>query len=158
MSYYWHRVLLWGASFLFGLLLLLLLPGFFADAVQATKRVGPAMGFGVLFLFATPIVAIIACITIVGLGIGITTFLLYAIALYSAPIFVGSWLGEQLLGAEVGLGPTIGRLALGLAILRALTMVPFAGALIAIIVVVWGLGALVLTLHRKMGPHVAGTA
>jgi len=158
MSYYWHRVLLWGASFLFGLLLLLLLPGFFADAVQATKRVGPAMGFGVLFLFATPIVAIIACITIVGLGIGIATFLLYAIALYSAPIFVGSWLGEQLLGAEVGLGPTIGRLALGLAILRALTMVPFAGALIAFIVVIWGLGALVLTLHRKMGPDVAGAA
>jgi len=158
MSYYWHRVLLWGASFLFGLLMLLLLPGFFADAVQATKRVGPAMGFGVLFLFATPVVAIIACITIVGLGIGITTFLLYAIALYSAPVLVGSWLGEQLLGAQVGLGPAIGRLALGLAILRALTMVPFAGALIAFIVVVWGLGALVLALHRKMGPQLAGAA
>jgi cytoskeletal protein CcmA (bactofilin family) len=155
VAYYWHRVLFWGASFLFGLVVLLLVPGFFADAVQATKRVGPALGFGILFLFATPIVAIIACITIVGLGVGITTLLLYAIALYSAQVFVGSWLGEQLLGAGVGLGPAIGRLALGLAIIRALTMIPFAGSLILLIVTIWGLGALVLALHRKMSPHIA---
>lgn len=155
VTYYWHRVLLWGASFLFGLVILLLLPAFFADAVQAAKRVGPALGFGVLFLFATPIVAIIACITIVGLGVGITTLLLYFIALYSAQVFVGSWLGEQLLGAGVGIGPAIGRLALGLAIIRALTMIPFAGGLILLIVTIWGLGGLVLALHRKMAPHVA---
>ena len=71
---------------------------------------------------------------------------------------MGSWLGEQLLGAEVGLGPAIGRLALGLAIIRALTMVPFAGPLIASLVTIWGLGALVLALHRNMGPRVAAAA
>jgi cytoskeletal protein CcmA (bactofilin family) len=158
VTYYWHRVLLWGASFLFGLLVLLLLPRFFADAVQAVKRVGPAMGFGALFLFATPIVALVACITIVGLGIGIATFLLFIIAIYTSQVFVGSWLGEQLLGPQVGVGAAIGRLALGLAIIRALTMVPFAGPLIALIVVIWGLGALVLALHRRMSPHVAATA
>ena len=156
ISYYWHRVLLWGASFLFGLVLLLLLPGFFADAVQSAKRVGPAVGFGILFLCATPVVAIIACVTIVGLGIGITTGLLYLIALYSAQVFIGSWLGEQLLGAGVGIGPAVGRLALGLAIIRALTMIPFAGPLILLIVTIWGLGALVLALHRRISPHVAG--
>jgi cytoskeletal protein CcmA (bactofilin family) len=158
VSYYWHRVLLWGASFLFGLLVLLLFPGFFADAVQAAKRVGPALGFGALFLFATPIVALIACVTIVGLGIGVATILLYVIAGYASQVFVGSWLGEQLLGAQVGVGAAIGRLALGLAIIRALTMVPFAGPLIAFIVLIWGLGALVLALHRRMAPHVAAVA
>lgn len=154
IRYYWHRVLLWGASFLFGLALLLLAPGFFTDAVQGAKRVGPAMGFGVLFLFATPVVAIIACITIVGLGLGITTLLLYAMAIYAAQVFVGSWLGEQLMGAGVGVGAAIGRLALGLAILRALSMVPFAGPLIGFIVTIWGLGALLLAAHRKMSPQV----
>jgi len=157
LAYYWHRVLLWGASFLFGLLVLLLVPGFFADAVQAAKRVGPAIGFGALFLFATPVVAIIACITIVGLAIGVTTFVLYVIALFASQVFVGSWLGERLLGTEVGLGPAIGRLALGLAIIRALTMVPIAGPLIAFLVILWGLGALVLALHKRMSPHVAAT-
>jgi cytoskeletal protein CcmA (bactofilin family) len=156
LAYYWHRVLLWGASFLFGLLVLLLLPGFFADAVQSAKRVGPAMGFGALFLFATPVVAVLACVTIVGLAIGVTTFFLFFIALYSSQIFVASWLGEQLLGgAPVGVGAAVGRLALGLAIIRVLSMVPIAGSLIAFIVIIWGLGALVLALHRRMSPHVA---
>ena len=158
ISYYWHRVLLWGASFLFGLVLLLLLPELFHEAVGAARRVGPSLGLGMLFLFATPIVATIACMTIVGLGVGIATVLLYLIAVYSAQVFIGSWLGEQLLGRSVGLGPAIGRLALGLAIIRVLTMIPFAGFLILLIVTIWGLGALVLALHRKMSPHPAVAA
>jgi cytoskeletal protein CcmA (bactofilin family) len=155
LRYYWHQVLLWGASFVFGLLLLLLAPGFLFDAVQASKRVGPAVGFGALFLFGIPIAAIVACITIVGLAVGISAVLLYLIALYAAQVFVGAWLGEKLLGAGVGVGPAIGRLALGLAVLRALYMVPVAGPLIGFAVLIWGMGALVLALHKQMRPHVA---
>ena len=66
--YYWHQTLLWGASFIFGLVMLLLMPGFFFDAAGACKRTVPAFGFGILFLFALPIVAIIVCFTIVGIG------------------------------------------------------------------------------------------
>ncbi|MGD0955793.1 MAG: polymer-forming cytoskeletal protein [Candidatus Acidiferrales bacterium] len=154
-SYYWHQTLYWGASFLFGLVLLLIAPGFFFDAEQACKRVGPALGFGVLFLFATPIAAVIACATIVGLGIGISAVLLYVIAVYSTQVFVGSWIGEKLLGAGAGVGLAVGRLALGLAILRVLRMIPYAGLLIGAIVVIWGMGALVLALHRKMRPQLA---
>lgn len=158
VAYYWHRVLLWGASFLFGLMVLLLAPGFFVDAGQAAKRVGPAIGFGALFLFATPIAAVIACVTIVGLGVGITAFLLWGIAIYAAQVFVASWLGEKLLGEGVGMGPAIGRLALGLAIIRALTMLPYAGQLVNLCVIIWGIGAIVLALHRKMSPQLAAAA
>lgn len=156
--YYWHRILWWGANFLFGLILLLLAPGFFADVVQASKRVGSAIGFGVLFGLATPIVALIICATIVGLGVGITALLLYAIAFYSAQVFVGSWLGEKILGAGVGAGHAIGRLALGLAIVRVFTMLPFVGGWIYLIATVWGLGAIVLALHKRIGPQIAATA
>ena len=155
LRYYWHQTLYWGASFLFGLVLLLVAPGFFFDAVQACKRIGPAWGFGLLFLFATPIAAIVACATIVGLGIGISAVLLYAIAIYSAQVFVGSWLGEKLLGAGVGVGLAVGRLAIGLAVLRALRMIPYAGPLVGAIMVMWGMGALVLALHKKMRPQLA---
>jgi cytoskeletal protein CcmA (bactofilin family) len=158
VEYYWHQVLLWGASFLFGLVLLLVVPGFFADAVRETKRVGPAVGFGALFLFATPIAVIIACITIVGLGIGISAGLLYAISIYAAQIFVGSWLGEQILGHVTGVGPALARLALGLALLRALRMIPFAGSLFGLIIVIWGLGALVLTAYSHMRHQTAAVA
>jgi len=158
IRYYWHQVMFWGASFLLGLVILLLAPGFFFDTVQASKRIGAAVGFGALFLFATPIAAIIVCITIVGLSVGIPAILFYGVALYCAKIFVGAWLGEKLLGAGVGIGAAIGRLALGLAILRALSMVPYAGFWVSLLVVMWGLGAVVLSLHRRMGAPAAVAA
>jgi cytoskeletal protein CcmA (bactofilin family) len=155
IRYYWHQVMFWGASFLLGLVILLLAPGFFFDTVQASKKVGPAFGFGALFLFATPIAAIIVCLTIVGLSVGIPVLFLYGIAVYAAAIFVSAWAGEKLLGAGPGIGPTIGRLALGLLIFRALRMLPYVGFWVFWLVTMWGLGAVVLALHRRMRPPAA---
>jgi len=149
---------MWGASFIFGMALLLLAPGFFYDVANACKRVAPTSGLGVLFLLATPIAAILICFTVVGIPVGIAAVLLYIIAIYSAQVFVGTWLGEKILGAAVGIAPTLGRLALGLAIIRAVRIIPYLGALLGSIVVVWGLGALVLTLYRYMRPHYAPAA
>jgi cytoskeletal protein CcmA (bactofilin family) len=154
--YYWHQILYWGAGFLLGLVMLLVMPGFFFDVAQACKRVGPAVGFGALFLFATPIAAIIVCATIVGLSVGLPVLLFYGIAVYAAKIFVGAWLGEQLLGPGVGVGPALGRLALGLAILRGIRMLPYAGPLAGLIIAMWGFGALVLVLHRRISAPPAG--
>jgi cytoskeletal protein CcmA (bactofilin family) len=157
--YYWHHVLLWGASFVFGLALLLLAPGFFYDVANACKRVGPTSGLGVLFVLATPVAAFLMCFTIVGIPLAIATMFLYFIGWYSAQVFVGTWLGEKILGPGVGVGPTLGRLALGLAILRAIYLIPFLGALTRFgFVLIWGLGALVLALYRYMRPHYAPAA
>jgi cytoskeletal protein CcmA (bactofilin family)/anti-sigma factor RsiW len=156
--YYWHQVMFWGASFVLGLAILLLAPGFFFDTEQMCKKIGPAIGFGALFLFATPIAAGIVCATIVGLSVGIPALLFYGVALYAAKIFVGAWLGEKLLGAGLGIGPALGRLALGLAILRLLGMLPYAGFWVGLLTVMWGLGALVLALHRRISPTVAAAA
>lgn len=156
--YYWHRTELWGAAFLFGLVWILLLPALFFDATNACKKIGPSFGWGLLALVVTPIVAALVCLTIVGLGLGIATLLLYLIALYSAQIFVGSWIGEMLLGSRYGVGAAIGRLALGLAVIRILTALPYAGGWIALIVTLLGLGALVLALHKRVRPAVAATA
>jgi hypothetical protein len=108
-----------------------------------------------LFLFAIPVAAILACITIVGLGVGIATILVYIVALYSTQVFVGAWLGEKLMGSGIGTGAMIARLAIGLAILRLLRLIPFAGHLVGLIVVLWGLGALVLAIHKRIRPQFA---
>jgi len=147
-GYYWGQTMRWGASFLFGLVVLLIAPAFFAIVVKQGDRVGPAIGLGILFLFGTPIAAFFASITIVGLGLGVTAFLLYLVALYSTQVFVGSWIGEKLLGLGSGIGPAIGRLALGLAILRGLMIVPFIGWMVTLATLIWGLGALALAFHR----------
>jgi hypothetical protein len=59
------------------------------------------------------------------------------------------------MGPGIGTGAIIGRLAIGLAILRLLRLIPFAGHLISLLVVIWGLGALVLAIERRMRPQWA---
>jgi cytoskeletal protein CcmA (bactofilin family) len=155
LSYYWHQTLYWGASFVFGLVLLLIAPGFFFDAGQTSRKIGPTMGLGLLFLLATPIAALIICATIVGIGVAIAGVLLYVIAIYTSQVVIASWLGETLLGAGVGVGAAVGRLALGLALLRVLRMLPYLGHWITLVMIVWGLGAIVLALYRRMRPQMA---
>lgn len=157
MRFYWHRVLLWGVGFVFGLVLLLLAPSFYADATGACKRYAPAAGFGLLFLFATPIAAIIACCTIVGLGVGIASLLLYVIAAYASTIFVSGFLGETLLGPGVGTGAAIGRLALGLFILHVLRVLPYVGGWILFVVMFWGFGAMTMAIYKRLRPHLASS-
>jgi hypothetical protein len=128
------------------------MPRFFADVVHSGDRFGPSLGFGALLLIATPIAAIIACITLVGLAVGIGTLLLWVMAVYSAQCFVGTWLGEKILGVSAGTGPMIGRLALGLLLVRIARNLPYLGGWIMSIVVTWGLGALALALYRRMKP------
>jgi hypothetical protein len=155
--YYWHETLYWGASFLLGLALLLLAPGFYFDAENASKKVGHALGTGMLFLFVIPVAAVIACITIVGLGVGIVAIMLWIIAIYSAQIFVGAWLGEKLLGAKIGVGAAATRLALGLAIIHAVRMipVPFERPLVGFVVTAWGIGALSLAIYKNVRPQMS---
>ncbi|MGH9710337.1 MAG: hypothetical protein ACRD37_07310, partial [Candidatus Acidiferrales bacterium] len=100
--YWWHRALLWGAAFLFGLVLILLLPGFFIEGVRASRKFLPSLGFGIVTMIATPIVAVIVCVTIVGIGVGIATILIYAIALYASQAFVSTWIGDALLDKGEG--------------------------------------------------------
>jgi cytoskeletal protein CcmA (bactofilin family) len=148
--YYWHQILRWGAAFLLGMVLFLIAPGVFLDASHSAKKAGLAMGIGLLFLVGMPAAALIACVTIVGLGVGIVLFLTYIVAVYISQVYVGEWLGERLLGEGIGAGPVLGRLALGLAILRVVRIIPYVGPLSALVVIVWGLGAHVLAIHKRM--------
>ena len=152
---FWHRVLLWGVGFVFGLVLLVLVPAFYFDATAACQNYAPAAGFGLLFLFATPFAAIIACITIVGLGVGIAILLLYAIAVYASTVFVAGFLGEALLGPKPGMGAAIGRLGLGLFILHVLRVLPYVGGWILFVVIFWGLGAMAMTIYKRLPPPMA---
>lgn len=149
--FYWHRAEFWGAAFLFGLVLLFFLPGFFADGVRTSKKFLPALGFGVLFFVATPIVAILVCFTVVGIGLAVPTVLLWLVAVYAAQVFVAGWVGETLLGPSVAKGALVGRLALGLAIIHGLEIVPYhVGFLIHLIVFWWGLGAIAIAVYRHL--------
>ena len=52
----------------------------------------------------------------------------------------------------------LGRMALGLLVLRAVGLVPYLGAWVSSLVICLGLGAIVLTIYRNMRPHLATAA
>ena len=151
-GYYVWQVI-WAASFvLFGLVLFALMPKFSADSIGAAEQYGASAGLGVLVMFGVPIAAIIACVTVVGLFLGILTLLLWYASLYYAQVIVGGLVGQWLLGRTQELWPLIGRMTIGVVLVRLCTTIPEVGGWIKLGVIIWGLGALSLTLFRRFQP------
>jgi cytoskeletal protein CcmA (bactofilin family) len=157
-GYYFRQLLRWAAALLLGLVILWLAPGFLRRTVRAGREPGSALG-----LILLPGVFVLSCIvmlTFVGLALGITTILLWGIAWYASQIFVGVLLGELILGRAATTPALVGRMALGILILRVVIELPLAGwwPLIAwLLIGMWGMGAMTLTLYRQMRP-APGTA
>jgi cytoskeletal protein CcmA (bactofilin family) len=146
-------VLLLAAAFvLFGLVLFLVMPTFSQEAMHSAESYGASMGLGVLVLFAVPIAALIACVTFVGLFIGLSTFVLWLIALYAAQTVVGGVIGQWILGRTNELWGRIGRMAIGVLIIRGVTSLPH-GGWIKLLVLLWGMGAISLALYRRYSPE-----
>jgi hypothetical protein len=107
--------------------------------------IGPSIGWGLLAFFGLPILGIIALVTIVGipLGLGILAALglIYAVG-YSA----AAWIVGRMIVRE----PTAWVLAFlaGWGILRLLALVPVLGGLVGFAAVVFGLGALLVSIWR----------
>ena len=152
-SYYWRQTLRWGAAFMLGLVVALLMPGFMRDTMREGDRYGLSLGAGVLSLVVTPVAAVIACITIVGLAMGIVSILAWITMLYAAQIFAGAFLGQKMLGPAESAGALIGRLAIGLLVIRVATMLPYVGVLAWLVVAVYGFGVFTLAVVKRSRPE-----
>jgi cytoskeletal protein CcmA (bactofilin family) len=152
--YFWKLV--WTAAFvLLGLVLFGLFPRFAVDTVEAGEQYGAALGLGVLVTPGLLFAAVLACITIVGLLLGISTLFLYVFMLLCTGIVVGTIVGQWILGRTPDFWPLVGRMALGVLLVRIVTNVPFIGFLAKFAVVVWGMGAISLAVYRRLQPMVA---
>ena len=155
-GHYYVWQVIWLAAFvLFGLVLFQLMPRFAAEAVGSAERYGASFGLGVLVLFGVPIAALIACVTVVGLFVGLSTFFLWYAALYFAQVIVGAVVGQWLMGRTRETWPLIGRMAVGLVIVRLATVIPGAGNWLKFGVILWGLGAISLALYDRFQPTLA---
>ncbi len=154
-GYYVWQVI-WAAAFiLFGLVLFALMPKFSQDAVKSAEHYGASAGLGVLVLCGVPIAACIACVTVVGLFIGISAFFLWYASLYFAQVIVGAVIGQWLMGRTSELWPLIGRMTVGLVILRLGTTIPHLGGWVKLAAILWGIGAISLALYRRFQPVIA---
>jgi cytoskeletal protein CcmA (bactofilin family) len=158
-GHYYVWQVIWLAAFvLFGLVLFQLMPSFAADAVASAERYGASFGLGVLVFFGVPIAALIACVTVVGIFVGLSAFFVWYAALYFAQVIVGAVVGQWLMGRTRETWPLIGRMAVGLVIVRLATVIPGAGGWIKFGVILWGLGAISLALYDRFQPTLAASA
>jgi cytoskeletal protein CcmA (bactofilin family) len=155
-GFYVWRFIWAAAGILFGLVLFLLMPAFAREATDSAERYGASFGLGVLVLFGIPVAAIIACITVVGIMIGISTFIVWLAALFCAHIVVGTVVGQWVMGHTRETWQLIGRMAVGVILIRVVEMIPHLGGWVKFAVVLWGMGAISLALYRRF--HPAGLA
>jgi cytoskeletal protein CcmA (bactofilin family) len=149
----WWIVIRFLMTLVLGIIIVLLAPRR-VKAVTESIRTHPwaSLGWGAVILVATPIFALIVCITIIGLPLGLIALVLYAIAIYLTQLFVGLLIGQLIIGAFRGVetrAALVGALALGLVILRLLRLIPFAGFFFGLATVLFGLGAILVS-ERKL--------
>jgi cytoskeletal protein CcmA (bactofilin family) len=133
-----------GAGFVLGMLLHRIAPGLLAVRAEGPRDLLRAAGVGLLTLVAAPIALLAAAVTLVGLPVALIGAGTLLAALYVALVALAALVGGALVrpGADgrAGFGAA---LAAGLAILVALTHLPFLGGPLRVVAVLTGLGLLV---------------
>jgi len=155
VHYYIWQVIWTAAYILFGLVLFALMPKFSADAVKSAENYGASAGLGVLVGFGLPIAACIACVTVVGLFVGLATLFLWYGSLYFGAVIIGAVVGQWLMGRTSELWPLIGRMAVGVVIVRLFTIIPHVGWVFKYGAAFWGIGAISLVVYRRFQPVIA---
>jgi cytoskeletal protein CcmA (bactofilin family) len=160
--YYVWRVIWTAAFILFGLVLFLLMPKFAEETIAAAELYGAPIGLGVLVFFGVPIAAIIACITVVGIPLGILVCGFWLLMLCTAEIVVGTVVGNWILGKARDTAGLIGRMTLGFVLVRViytgLEQMHVIGLLAGLGILIWGMGSISLALYRRLQPTIAGGA
>ena len=132
-----------------GVVAIMLLPHPTVGAADRLRRapLGTAL-VGVGLALFLPLALVLLAITIVGLPVAIVGTAVYLLALYTSQVVVGLALGRGLLRfarADRGRGRNLAAMTLGVGLLFGLRLVPVphAGAVVAALVAVVGLGAVV---------------
>jgi len=149
----WGKVIGFLMTLVLGIIIVLLAPRRMKAVTESIRtRPWASLGWGAIILIFTPIAALIVCITIIGLPLGLITLALYTIAIYLTQLFVGLLIGQLIIGASRGIetrAALVGALALGLAILSLLRLIPYLGSVIGLATVLFGLGAILVS-ERKL--------
>src|SRR5665648_508625 len=149
----WGKVIGFLMALVLGIIIILLAPRR-VKAVTESIRTRPwaSLGWGAIILIFTPIAALIVCITIIGLPLGLITLVLYSIAISLTQLFAGLLIGQLIIGSSRGVetkAALVGALALGLAILSLLKLIPYLDNVIGLATVLFGLGAILVS-ERKL--------
>lgn len=126
-----------------------------ADAIGRNGRaVLRAIGVGLLALLVVPIAAVILIASTVGVPIGLIVIGVFIAILYLTQVFVGLAIGRFVLPErwnDGSRGFQLLAMTIGVLVLAALNFIPlpFASAMIAVAVTMWGLGAALMVVGQS---------
>jgi hypothetical protein len=145
-----RAIVSYGAALAVGILLLVIFPGFFSATLHEAGKIGLPIGIGALGLITGAFLLVLGILLlIVGIAAGVAGVMAYAPILYVAQVFVGTWLGNRVMGQPPAVtSAVVGRMAVGLLILRVAGLIPFLGGLVWLAVLLWGTGAVLLGFYR----------
>lgn len=152
----------WAMGFVFGLALVLLMPGALGGIAAVGGRPLVPVLFGMLLFVGMPFTALLLLVTIVGMPLAGLTVALWLFLLYAARVAAAMVIGQAILGLGASTGERLLRLALGMLILSVVFELPVAGGIASLLTMFFGVGSFAVWAWRNRrgagAPRVSGSA
>ncbi len=139
-------------AFLSGLLLLWALPALRRVPLDNLNGILTSAGLGFVLVTATPVLAVVLAVTLIGLPAGLVIAAVWALSLYVSKIVVAHFLGNALLRPKQhDVRSMLLPLLAGLVLVLVAVSLPYVGWVINLLLVIIGLGAMGQALYRNAG-------
>ena len=123
---------------------------------------GQSILWGVIVLIVAPFVALVLCVTVIGIPIGLLLMAVYGWFLYLSQLVLGVAIGSRFFGLEGKKGWALfGTVAVGLLVVEVMMFVPILRLFVALAGLIVGVGALSIAtkgMLAKARANVAGPA
>ena len=139
-------------AFLSGLLLLWAIPALRRVPLDSLTGILTSAGLGFVLVTATPVLAVVLAVTLIGLPAGLVIAAAWALSLYVSKIVVAHFLGSALLRPKQrDIRSLLLPLLAGLVVVLIAVSLPYVGWVINLLLVIIGLGAMGQALYRNAG-------
>ena len=154
-GFYLAQLLRFAAAFVAGAVLLALVPTLRRISIGGASDALISGGVGLVTLVATPIIAVLVAVTLIGLPLAFFGLLLWIVGIYLAKVVVAHFVGARLLeGGDDARHYTLA-LATGLALVIVLINLPLVGGVLNFLLTILGLGVLFQHLQRVVRQRTA---
>ena len=149
VGYYFRQIIRLAGAFVTGMLLLWLFPVLRSVSLPDSLAVLRSGGIGLAAAVTLPVAALIFCVTIVGIPLGLLTFLVGAIGLYFSKAVVAQIIGRGVLRNPEAPPHYAATLLVGLVIVIVAINLPWIGGFANLVLTLVGFGVIVSLLIAR---------
>jgi hypothetical protein len=151
-GYYFGQVIRLAGAFVTGLLLLWLFPVLRDVSLRNPVAVLRSAGIGLAAAVTLPVAALLVCFTVIGIPLGVLTFIVGAIGLYFSKAVIAQIIGRGLLRDRMPPPHYALTLFVGLALVIVAINLPWIGGLANLALTLVGFGVIVSLVIARLNP------